>query len=61
MLCLQQDITRGRDMVESLYQGAAGASAGGGTHNAIMTSAEYLSQVPANPASAMLCHQYIAS
>ena len=38
-------------MVESLYQGAAGAQTGG-THNAIMSSTEYLSQVSADPASA---------
>jgi hypothetical protein len=37
----QQDITRGRQMVDSLFQGAAGM---GGTHNAILSSAEYLSQ-----------------
>ncbi len=32
---VQQDITRGRNMVDSLYQGATGNS---GTHNAIMSS-----------------------
>ena len=32
---MQQDITRGRNMVDSLYQGATGNS---GTHNAIMSS-----------------------
>ena len=37
----QQDITRGRMMVDSLFQGASGMS---GTHNAIMSSEEYLSQ-----------------
>jgi len=37
----QQDITRGRQMVDSLFQGAAGI---GGTHNAVLSSAEYLSQ-----------------
>ncbi|CAL8466896.1 g6432 [Coccomyxa elongata] len=38
----QQDITRGRDMVDTLYQGfGVGA---GGTHNAILSSEEYLSQ-----------------
>lgn len=37
----QQDITRGRDMVESLYQGFQGQS---GTHNAILTSEDYISQ-----------------
>ena len=36
----QQDIARGRDMVDSLFQGAGGM---GGTHNAIMSSADYLS------------------
>ena len=40
-LYLQQDITRGRDMVESLYQGGQG---GGGTHNAMLSSQDYLSQ-----------------
>jgi len=37
----QMDIARGRDMVDSLFQGASGM---GGTHNAIMTSEEYRSQ-----------------
>ncbi|KAK9916593.1 hypothetical protein WJX75_004643 [Coccomyxa subellipsoidea] len=36
----QQDITRGRDMVDSLYQGFQG---GGATHTAILSSEEYLS------------------
>merc|ERR1719473_1556010 len=36
----QQDITRGRDMVDTLYQGFQGM---GGTHNAILNSTEYLS------------------
>lgn len=37
----QQDIARGRDMVDSLFQGfGAGA---GGTHNAIMSTQDYLS------------------
>merc|ERR1712054_412466 len=36
----QQDIARGRNMVDSLYQGFQGT---GGTHNAIMNSTEYLS------------------
>ncbi|MEW5301358.1 MAG: hypothetical protein WDW36_004221 [Sanguina aurantia] len=36
----QQDISRGREMVDDLFQGGFGQ---GGTHNAIMTSAEYLS------------------
>jgi hypothetical protein len=41
----QQDIQRGRDMVDSLFQGAQGQ---GGTHNAIMSSEEYLSQAQRN-------------
>merc|ERR1712188_159761 len=36
----QQDITRGRNMVDSLYQGFQGS---GGTHNAILNSTDYLS------------------
>lgn len=36
----QQDITRGRNMVDSLYQGAQGMD---GTHNSILTSTDYLS------------------
>ena len=39
--CLQQDIARGRDMVDSLFQGFG--SGMGGTHNAVLSSAEYLS------------------
>jgi hypothetical protein len=35
----QQDITRGRNMVESLFQGAQGLD---GTHNAVLSSAEYM-------------------
>ena len=35
----QQDITRGRQMVDSLFQGASDQ----GTHNAILSSEEYLS------------------
>jgi len=35
----QQDITRGRNMVDSLFQGPQGQD---GTHNAVLTSAEYL-------------------
>jgi len=35
----QQDVTRGRDMVDSLFQGAAGMS---GTHNAILSSTDYI-------------------
>ena len=37
---LQQDIVRGRDAVDSLYQGGP---LQGGTHNAILSSEEYLS------------------
>uniref|UniRef100_A0A061R4B9 Ribulose bisphosphate carboxylase/oxygenase activase, chloroplastic n=1 Tax=Tetraselmis sp. GSL018 TaxID=582737 RepID=A0A061R4B9_9CHLO len=36
----QQDITRGRDMVDTVFQGASGM---GGTHNAVMSSSDYLS------------------
>jgi hypothetical protein len=36
----QQDISRGRDMVDSLFQGGQGM---GGTHNSILSSADYLS------------------
>jgi len=36
----QQDIARGRNMVDSLYQGFQGT---GGTHNAILNSTDYLS------------------
>jgi hypothetical protein len=39
---LQQDITRGRNMVDSLYQGF-GAGADGATHQAVLSSQEYLS------------------
>lgn len=39
-LSAQQDIQRGRDMVDSLFQGG---QAIGGTHNAILSSEEYLS------------------
>jgi len=35
----QQDIARGRSMVDSLFQGAQGMD---GTHNAVLSSAEYL-------------------
>ena len=38
----QQDITRGRAQTDSLYQGG---QAMGGTHNAILSSEDYLSQV----------------
>lgn len=37
----QQDIARGRDMVDSKFQGFQGQA---GTHNAIMTSSDYMSQ-----------------
>jgi hypothetical protein len=36
----QQDISRGREMVDSLFQGGQGM---GGTHNSIMTSQDYMS------------------
>jgi SpoVK/Ycf46/Vps4 family AAA+-type ATPase len=36
----QQDITRGREMVDSLFQGGGAMD---GTHNSILSSAEYLS------------------
>jgi hypothetical protein len=38
---VQQDITRGRNMVDSLFQGPGGQ---GGTHSAIMSSQDYISQ-----------------
>lgn len=38
----QQDITRGKNMVDSLFQGNAYGQ--GATHNAIMSSEDYLSQ-----------------
>ncbi len=38
---LQQDIVRGRGGIDSLYQG--GAVGIGGTHNAVLSSEEYLS------------------
>jgi hypothetical protein len=38
----QQDIARGRGMVDELFQGWGGQ---GGTANAIMSSSDYLSQV----------------
>jgi hypothetical protein len=37
---VQQDIARGRGMVDAHFQGAGGK---GGTHNAILSSEEYLS------------------
>lgn len=37
----QQDITRGRMMVDSVFQGGGGM---GGTHNAVLSSTDYLSQ-----------------
>jgi hypothetical protein len=39
---LQQDITRGRGMVDELFQGFGGTA---GTQNAIMSSSDYVSQV----------------
>ncbi|KAG2482840.1 hypothetical protein HYH03_018277 [Edaphochlamys debaryana] len=36
----QQDITRGRQMVDDLFQGGQGM---GGTHNAVLSSTDYLS------------------
>jgi len=44
-LLLQQDITRGRGMVDSLFQSGGGA---GGTHNAVLSSEEYMSQSARN-------------
>lgn len=41
---MQQDIMRGRNMVDSLFQGQSGNA----THQAIMTSDEYLSQAQRN-------------
>jgi hypothetical protein len=41
---VQQDIVRGRDMVDSLFQGQAGSA----THVAILSSEEYLSQAQRN-------------
>ncbi|KAI8465049.1 MAG: Rubisco activase [Monoraphidium minutum] len=41
----QQDIARGRQMVDSLFQGGQGM---GGTHNAVLSSADYLSQAQRN-------------
>lgn len=41
----QQDIARGRQMVDSLFQGGGGM---GGTHNAIMSSTDYLSTAARN-------------
>ena len=38
---MQQDITRGRQMTDSLFQGGQSQ---GGTHNAILSSEDYLSQ-----------------
>ena len=38
-LSVQQDITRGRDMVDSLFQGAQGLD---GTHNAVLSSTDYI-------------------
>jgi hypothetical protein len=41
---VQQDIMRGRDMVDSLFQGQSES----GTHVAIMSSEDYLSQAQRN-------------
>nr|CAA71667.1 Rubisco activase [Alvikia littoralis] len=41
----QQDITRGRDMVDSLFQGPG---SGGGTHSAVLSSEDYLSTASRN-------------
>ncbi|EFN60125.1 hypothetical protein CHLNCDRAFT_133490 [Chlorella variabilis] len=41
----QQDISRGREMVDSLFQGGQGM---GGTHNAILSSQDYLSTAQRN-------------
>jgi hypothetical protein len=41
LLCQQQDIARGRGMVDELFQGWGGT---GGTANAVLSSTEYLSQ-----------------
>lgn len=38
---VQQDIARGRGMVDELFQGWGGT---GGTQNAVLSSTEYLSQ-----------------
>lgn len=45
MARMQQDIARGRDMVGSTFQGGSGQ---GGTHNAIMSSEDYMSQAQKN-------------
>lgn len=42
---VQQDIARGRNMVDARFQGKSGM---GGTHNAIMSSEEYLSTAQRN-------------
>ena len=42
---VQQDITRGRGMVDSLFQSGGGT---GGTHNAVLSSEEYMSQAARN-------------
>jgi hypothetical protein len=41
----QEDIARGRNMVDSVFQGGQGF---GGTHNAVLSSTEYLSQARRN-------------
>ena len=42
---MQQDITRGRGMVDSLFQSGGGT---GGTHNAVLSSEEYMSSAARN-------------
>ena len=42
---VQEDITRGREKVDSVYQGQQGT---GGTHNAVLSSSEYLSNSAKN-------------
>lgn len=48
----QQDITRGRGMVDELFQGWGGM---GGTQNAIMSSQDYLSQVKGGGHQGRVC------
>jgi hypothetical protein len=44
-LISQEDIARGRNMVDSVFQGGQGF---GGTHNAVLSSSEYLSTASRN-------------
>lgn len=44
-MLLQEDITRGREKTEGLYQGQQGT---GGTHNAVLSSSEYLTTAAKN-------------